>query len=635
MENNKMKRQRTTASQGILANAPVRPLDCGTIGVEPVCNANPECLWDPTDKCIPKTLIELMKDIQDIIDKKNTGRMLAVTADERIRRMRNSITYDQYFLSSTRAWRDEAIRFIKNKAEEKEDPCELATWLRNISVLTTAEKHSGSGTIIMKGLYNATKEDINRNISSNIIFKISYPSLDMLDNSLDVEKAIYKAVIMNLVNNRHTPGLISYLGEITCDSAIPVLPVDLESKYRGSLGAIDTNEYNISESPDILVLEMSKGVKLAQWINNTRTLKELLGVIFIVIYTLTCFQMVLLRHNDLHFENIFVEDIGRDITLFFQIKPGEIVSVVTRYIPKIYDFDRGAILNPSVPDNFLLDASLCADVGTCNDPNILFDFFSFLLNLWLFVINQIDDNSIINTIKQFIYKCVTREWLISTYETYKDKHPHLLRPNNLPTEVKQIKNTKLQPSGQPVGEMVTPVVALHLLYTSNWGVNTPFMLLNTSVPISRELLFTLPIMYKVAYFSEFPSNRAITTAQDASFFKSLEGSDLQDNYKYFFNNWPKNIWASRIFYNSGTNIKALSLSLAEEVKKNLPDGVVIPDVFLEYACVNLCCYQFYRLTQDTRLTAYDPVGLIVIDHIWNMFGNRLPIEIPVPYMIPL
>ena len=161
-------------------------------------------------------------------------------------------------------------------------------------------------------------------------------------------------------------------------------------------------------------------------------------------------------------------------------------------------------------------------------------------------------------------------------------------------------------------------------------------MLDTRVPISsRELLFTLPIKHKVEYFSEFPNISFITTAQDASFFKSLEGTDLGDEYKYFFNNWPKNIWTNRISYNSGIDIIALSLSLAEKVKENLPDGVVIPDVFLEYACVNLCCYQFYRLTQDTRLTAYNPMGLIVIDHIWNMFGNRLPIQIPIPYLIPV
>jgi hypothetical protein len=638
------KMSRPSISSRILG--PVEPpIDCGSIPGEADCNARNECSYDPRDKCIPKTIAQLLAIMQLVQDQVTRGERPESSGKSIITKLSNSIPYEQYFLSSTRAWRDDAIRFIKIKAEGKEDPCEFSTWMTNVSVLTAGQKKSTSGTIIMKGLFNPTREDIIRNTNSNIVFKISYPSKDPFANSLDVEKAIYKTAIMALVNNRHTPGLIAYLGEIKCPSTIPNMSSQLKVDYQEALDTIDPEDYDTLEQPTILALEMSKGVKLIDWLNNTRTLKEMLGVVFILIYTLSCFSMILLRHNDLHFENIFVEDIGREITLYFQIKPDEVVGVVTRYIPKIYDFDRGYMINPAIPDNLLLDAqmqdrdgnyfSLCNKYGTCNDSFvIIYDLFSLLLNFCLYMELKNVEDKVRGAINYFVFECVNKTWLLYTLRKHENDMPHLLRRDNIPEQVTDVSGDEEVSPGVPKGKMVNPMVALKTLYRKNWGAHTPFVI-NPGF-IQRDMMFTLPNPGALQFVNEYPVNKIPTLAQDISFFKSLEGQTIDnENHKFFFGVWVKKLWAEQIFEYIGVNIKENALKLAEIVKRNMLNGAVIPDVFLYYACVNLCCYQFHRLTQETLLTAYDQRGIAVINHIWNMFGNRLPVEIPVPYLMPV
>lgn len=67
--------------------------------------------------------------------------------------------------------------------------------------------------------------------------------------------------------------------------------------------------------------------------------------LFMLIYTLACFEEIGFQHNDLHFSNFFIEEYESPIPkLYFMINKNEAVVLENiRYIPKIYDFDRSTV----------------------------------------------------------------------------------------------------------------------------------------------------------------------------------------------------------------------------------------------------------------------------------------------------
>ena len=106
--------------------------------------------------------------------------------------------------------------------------------------MTSQEKGSASSSIILFGKIKPTSKDVNHKY--NMMIKMSFESLDNTDNSLDVEIAIYKNVITNLIN--HTPNLMAYLGDSVCDSNMK-FPLEVSNVIQEEINNIDKSDNNI------------------------------------------------------------------------------------------------------------------------------------------------------------------------------------------------------------------------------------------------------------------------------------------------------------------------------------------------------------------------------------------------------
>lgn len=203
--------------------------------------------------------------------------------------------------------------------------------------------------------------------SSNII-KITY-------NNLLVEAAIYSCVVPLLLQ-RHTPFLIKFLGFQECDGLFLRLKQELQystdvqmktdinmllTRLEIAEGVSDMNKdetnakvlakfYDPSNRAYLLALEQidpSTTIKYQDWIQEQRTLDMYISVWFQLVWTLLCFERAGLRHNDLHWNNIYVEDLGDNPqTLYFAIKTKNrtvCFKVLVRFKLKLFDYDRSTI----------------------------------------------------------------------------------------------------------------------------------------------------------------------------------------------------------------------------------------------------------------------------------------------------
>jgi hypothetical protein len=99
---------------------------------------------------------------------------------------------------------------------------------------------------------------------------------------------------------------------------------------------------------------------------------------------LACFVQLGVRHNDLHFGNVLIKQLEKPEDMVFEF-PDEkdstkFVSMIlqTRYIVKIFDFDRGSVYG--LDRNMKDDVEFC-QYGECNGPSEKFDIAGFNLNL--------------------------------------------------------------------------------------------------------------------------------------------------------------------------------------------------------------------------------------------------------------
>lgn len=206
--------------------------------------------------------------------------------------------YAVQWFGSRQLWRTNIFGLL----DRIENGCSVGSYAQNVKVFTS--KASASQSIIIAGTIEPTAIDKTRSPDNNVIFKITYDPIDPLDNSLQVEIAIYRNIITRLVNNRNTPHVTSFLGFQTCKSAL-ILPPGQVKLFNAQLKKIGGNDvmYDLTRA-NLLLTERSSGTELISWITNTTPIRDLLAVIFQVLYTLNCFARIGLQHNDLHYKNI-------------------------------------------------------------------------------------------------------------------------------------------------------------------------------------------------------------------------------------------------------------------------------------------------------------------------------------------
>ena len=247
---------------------------------------------------------------------------------------------------------------------------------KHLTDIKILKKESASISIIMFAKLHLNKQE------NDIVLKVSYKSKNPLNNSLKVEEQIYNNIVSNLLENKNTPHLVNHIASINnCNLSFPKHKFNREdfNDIKEQLLEFE-NDYDISKA-NVIILEKTTGNMLRQEMEILKPNDQLL-VIFQLLYTLRCFNNITLRHNDLHFGNVFVERVPRE-EYYYNID-SKIINVDQNIIIKIYDFDRSSIYSPAVSRNFETDINYCKDYNQCANLNEKIDLQAVISLLWFY-----------------------------------------------------------------------------------------------------------------------------------------------------------------------------------------------------------------------------------------------------------
>jgi serine/threonine protein kinase len=157
--------------------------------------------------------------------------------------------------------------------------------------------------------------------------------------------------------------------------------------------------YDISKA-NLLILEKIDGHTLRDRIYMETEVNDVKRIIFQVLYTLHVFNVNGIRHNDLHFNNIFIIYNKNPEKLSYYmntIKQGFLFE--STHIVKIYDFDLSYVERIAMKSK-VVDEEHCMRLGLCNEPNPKFDTFKFLKELSMVAFEM---RGLQKTVQEFIF----------------------------------------------------------------------------------------------------------------------------------------------------------------------------------------------------------------------------------------
>ena len=260
--------------------------------------------------------------------------------------------------------------------------CDISQYIIDIKVLSNVQKSSASDSIILFG--NMTLNNILSPVAFKIVFPSRYP---FFFNSLVVEQQIYTSVTQNMIDNNRSPHLTSCIGianSCNIQEFENKLSHDQRRTFIENKNQIDKRLYDVTKA-NILILSKSGGKTVRNYFKDQPVVDVhfKFNMLFQILYTLRCFEKVGLSHNDLHLNNIFVDEITPlPQERIYYIGDNEWVKTSIKYDIKIFDFDRGAILHPSVDRNFTIDELFCDSYDECNKYSSRRDLSAILLGFY-------------------------------------------------------------------------------------------------------------------------------------------------------------------------------------------------------------------------------------------------------------
>ena len=209
---------------------------------------------------------------------------------------------------------------------------------------SSGEKNKSLATFI-EGRKNNHKRIALKVFFNNTKAGISY------DNSLPLEKNIYKHLLAPLITQRHTPNILKYFGSFSepfiefrdtltkCRNELDELLQQVAEKEERDRKHHDVRIRDITKLT-ILGLEYCTAPTLRQWLRTDRSDQELNSVLFQIIYSAECLYRIGIRHNDLHVGNILISS-SKQQTTHYRINTSQVIAVPTKTsLVKIYDFDN-------------------------------------------------------------------------------------------------------------------------------------------------------------------------------------------------------------------------------------------------------------------------------------------------------
>lgn len=223
------------------------------------------------------------------------------------------------------------------------------------------------------------------------------------DDRLLWERRFAHRVLNYLLDNRVTPCVTRYHDSVRCEPRSP--------HGRMLWRRINVSETNQHQSPLSVpsplltptsseqkplvgfVVERARGITLHQWAQGTRSMRQWQYVLFQLLYTIDVMRALGIRHNDMHWDNVFVDERGWSRPLRFRLPNGRVIDVPAgRSAPavRLIDFDKASIggansrrlpkeWQQALQSNPTLENSLCTSYGLCNrDGNDKYDAHTVL-----------------------------------------------------------------------------------------------------------------------------------------------------------------------------------------------------------------------------------------------------------------
>lgn len=185
----------------------------------------------------------------------------------------HNLSYEEHLFQSRKLWRDKVTDWLNGQT------CEINNYMKNVTILTN--KTSASSSIVIMGMIQPTALDSRYNANNrNVVIKLTFTPDDILNTSLEVERAIYQNIITKLINNRNTPNVMSYLGYISCTSKLSNIFTGKQiNDMNPSLNILQYNYDVDSGEKHFLFSELSNGVTLDKWFSSYRTEKDIIHCI--------------------------------------------------------------------------------------------------------------------------------------------------------------------------------------------------------------------------------------------------------------------------------------------------------------------------------------------------------------------
>lgn len=300
--------------------------------------------------------------------------------------------------------------------------CDLTKMFSTVKIL---DKHSASVTsqalvqinpkVAPRLLKNYVRHRQRHGLDPHLFVKIVPVYDDRPLTSLEYEIIMYKYLYVHFIQRRVTPNIMQLLMVLECDSMLtdftatannPQTPPELAAKYQQMIrgwtkrqGWTDTlmqRTYGqLTDQGRMMIVESGSGKSLRDLIEDrVLSSSDLHAIVFQVLYTLNEMYYAGIKHNDLHLGNVWIQLLPNPRTLhYYYASPGSNqlhhFVITTRYLVKIYDFDRSTFTKRNAEDVSLNNSNnltrsedeFCKVSGECNIEDARFDIFRFTSHL--------------------------------------------------------------------------------------------------------------------------------------------------------------------------------------------------------------------------------------------------------------
>lgn len=203
-----------------------------------------------------------------------------------------------------------------------------------------------------------------------IVIKLTFERRGQKRNdSLAVEERIYRDVITKM----DMPFCMQYIATLRCRNFDVFAKTDraLYRRWMQLSNSKKAYKYNMNIAR-FLIIERGMGRALDKIDDLSGGTNEWWNVLIQIVFALAYFEEYGLMHNDLHLGNIWVDKLAKPKRFkLYYAKNQPPIEITTRYLVKIYDFDRSTKIATrankiSIVNKSINTDSLCEEFGTCN-----------------------------------------------------------------------------------------------------------------------------------------------------------------------------------------------------------------------------------------------------------------------------